>query len=92
MDADNGGACTGNAVKRDSDKEARRACICDLFIDGYSIISIARLFKHTRNHITLILATAGLLDEDDDRLTPEKTKRMCERHLMDLKREHGEKR
>lgn len=91
MDADNGGACTGNA-KRDDSKETRRAAICDLFIDGASIISIARAFRHTRNHITLVLATAGLLDEDDERLTPEKTKRMCERHLKDLEREHGETR
>lgn len=92
MDADNGGACTGNAVKRDSDKEARRADVCNAFIDGTSIIGIARLFKRTRNYVELTLANAGLLDEDDDRLTPEKTKRMCERHLRDLEREHGEKR
>ena len=91
MIADNGGACTGN-TKRQADRETRNALICDAFIDGASIIGIARSFKHTRNHVALILANAGLLDEDDDKLTPEKTKRMCERHLMDLERERGEKR
>lgn len=67
------------------DKEA----ICDARIDGLTINAIRRRFSVGRDTVRKILKAAGLADEEDNELSPERTKRMCARHLEDLQREHG---
>ena len=56
---------------------------------GHAVREIAERYGWSQSAINKIIGKAGLTDCQEYDPSPEEMSRWCERHLGDLKREHG---